>query len=107
MRLKSCVTVFLFLFACVIPRTIVADTPAPAGDAPSAQVSSVDSSGAWTERQAQNLMAYSEDGAHESWNLFLLGLGFVGLGVAVAAASRRQTADEEIAPGWTSMTAED
>ena len=97
MRLRSCLTAFMLLSACLAPGRARAISPAVTR---SASTNPADD-------QRQRLVSESADGENESVSLLLLGATFVALGIAIAAASRRESNAMEVTPAWTSVTAEE
>jgi hypothetical protein len=59
-------------------------------------------SGTWTDGEPQIFLNDPPAATPEPGSLFLLGTGFAVLAIAVAATSRRRTAEANAAPAWTS-----
>ena len=111
MRLKFCILVFVPSLVCLAPRGVLADSPGRSSGAASAVISFDDfSAAAANGYRTTNQLRHGDDtsGAKaEAFSLLLLGAAFGLIGIAVAAASRRRTAEPDQAPAWTSAVLEE
>jgi hypothetical protein len=66
-----------------------------------------DGSSTWTDGQPQIFLADPPAATPEPGSLFLLGTGFAGIAVLVAATSRRRAAEKNATPAWTTPTSDE